>query len=71
MAAVVPKKATTVILLREAGGKGFEVFLLKRHEKARFMGGNYVYPGGRVDGSDADPEIIRGTAYPLPLGPGV
>jgi hypothetical protein len=31
--APVPKKATTVILLREKKPKGFEVFLLKRHMK--------------------------------------
>ena len=46
----IPKKATTVILLRERKSEGFEVFLLKRHEKNSFMGGNYVYPGGRVGG---------------------
>jgi hypothetical protein len=32
--AVIPKKAATVILLRDKKPKGFEVFLLKRHEKA-------------------------------------
>jgi 8-oxo-dGTP pyrophosphatase MutT (NUDIX family) len=55
--APVPKKATTVILLREKKPKGFEVFLLKRHEKSSFMGGNFVYPGGRVDRDDSLPEI--------------
>ncbi len=50
----IPKKAATVILLREIKPEGFEVFLLKRHEKSSFMGGNFVYPwwkgrpGGRV-----------------------
>jgi 8-oxo-dGTP pyrophosphatase MutT (NUDIX family) len=48
----IPKKAATVILLRESKAKGFEIFLLKRHEKSSFMGGNYVYPGGRVDRED-------------------
>jgi 8-oxo-dGTP pyrophosphatase MutT (NUDIX family) len=52
----VPKKATTIILLREKEPKGFEVFLLKRHEKSSFMGGNFVYPGGRVDREDGLPE---------------
>ena len=54
---VIPKKATTVILLRERRPEGFEVFLLKRHEKSSFMGGNYVYPGGRVDREDGILEI--------------
>ena len=53
----IPKKATTVILLRVRKSEGFEVFLLKRHEKSSFMGGNYVYPGGRVDPDDATSEV--------------
>jgi len=53
----VPKKAATVILLRDNDPEGFDVFLLKRHEKSSFMGGNYVYPGGRVDREDGSLEI--------------
>ena len=53
----IPKKAATVILLRDKKPEGFEVFLLKRHEKSSFMGGNYVYPGGRVDRDDGSLEI--------------
>jgi 8-oxo-dGTP pyrophosphatase MutT (NUDIX family) len=55
--AVVPKKAATVILLRNKEPEGFEVFLLKRHEKSSFMGGNFVYPGGRVDRDDGSLKI--------------
>jgi 8-oxo-dGTP pyrophosphatase MutT (NUDIX family) len=54
---VTPKKAATVILLREMKPEGFEIFLLKRHEKSSFMGGNFVYPGGRVDREDGSLEI--------------
>ena len=53
----VPKKAATTILLRNKEPEGFEVFLLKRHEKSSFMGGNYVYPGGRVDREDGSLEM--------------
>jgi len=53
----IPKKATTVILLRNEEPVGFEVFLLKRHEKSSFMGGNFVYPGGRVDREDGSLEL--------------
>ena len=53
----VPKNAATVILLKEKESEGFEVFLLKRHEKSSFMGGNFVYPGGRVDRDDGSLEI--------------
>ncbi|OGQ14055.1 MAG: hypothetical protein A2026_20190 [Deltaproteobacteria bacterium RBG_19FT_COMBO_46_12] len=52
----IPKKAATVILLRDEESIGFEVFLLKRHEKSSFMGGNFVYPGGRVDRGDGSLE---------------
>ena len=54
---VTPKNASTVILLRDQKPEGFEVFLLKRHEKSSFMGGNFVYPGGRVDRDDGSLEI--------------
>jgi 8-oxo-dGTP pyrophosphatase MutT (NUDIX family) len=53
----IPKKAATVILLRQIKPQGFEAFLLKRHEKSSFMGGNFVYPGGRVDRNDGSSEI--------------
>jgi len=54
---VVPKKAATVILLKDKEPEGLEVFLLRRHEKSSFMGGNFVYPGGRVDRDDGSLEI--------------
>ena len=53
---VIPKNAATVILLRDQEPDGFEAFLLRRHEKSSFMGGNYVYPGGRVDRNDGSEE---------------
>lgn len=55
---VEPRKAATVILLRDKTGEGVEVFLLRRHEKNAFMGGNFVYPGGRVDRGDWDPAFF-------------
>jgi len=57
MMAIIPKNAATVILLRDKEPEGLEVFLLKRHEKSSFMGGNFVYPGGRVDRDDGSLEI--------------
>ena len=57
MMAVIPKMASTVILLRDKGPDEFEVFLLRRHEKSSFMAGNFVYPGGRVDRDDGSLEI--------------
>lgn len=57
----IPKKAATVILLRDREPIGVEVFLLKRHEKSSFMGGNFVYPGGRVDREDGSFELCAFT----------
>jgi 8-oxo-dGTP pyrophosphatase MutT (NUDIX family) len=47
----LPRQAATVILLR-GGAEGLEVLLCKRTERARFMGGVWVFPGGAVDASD-------------------
>ncbi|MEM9404927.1 MAG: NUDIX domain-containing protein [Acidobacteriota bacterium] len=43
--------AATVLLLRD-GSDGLEVFMEKRHIKSDFVGGAYVFPGGRVDPED-------------------
>lgn len=53
-----PKLASTVMLLRDLpSGGGIEVFLVKRSGKSSFMGGAYVFPGGKVDDDDASAEI--------------
>jgi 8-oxo-dGTP pyrophosphatase MutT (NUDIX family) len=48
-----PRQAATVILLR-GGDEELEVLLVKRTEKARFMGGVWVFPGGAVDEEDGE-----------------
>lgn len=50
-AATPPRQAATVILLR-GGAQTLEVLLVKRTEKAKFMGGVWVFPGGAVDEDD-------------------
>jgi 8-oxo-dGTP pyrophosphatase MutT (NUDIX family) len=47
----LPRQAATVILLR-GGERALEVLLVKRTERARFMGGVWVFPGGAVDEGD-------------------
>lgn len=47
-----PRPAATVVMLRDAND-GIEVFLLKRHGLSDVLGGAYVFPGGKVDLSDA------------------
>jgi 8-oxo-dGTP pyrophosphatase MutT (NUDIX family) len=48
-----PRQAATVILLR-GGASTLEVLLVKRTERARFMGGVWVFPGGSVDERDGE-----------------
>ncbi|KOS54774.1 NUDIX hydrolase [Rhodococcus rhodochrous] len=53
LAAAVPlKDASTVILVRD-GDRGVEVFLLQRVRGMAFAGGMTVFPGGGVDPSDS------------------
>jgi ribonuclease/clavin/mitogillin len=57
-AAVIPKDAAAVILLRqETDPQNPEVFWVKRSEKLAFLGGFYAFPGGQVDLSDADARV--------------
>jgi len=49
--AAEPRDAATVLLLRDADD-GFEVYLVRRHQKSGFMGGAHVFPGGTVDAVD-------------------
>jgi 8-oxo-dGTP pyrophosphatase MutT (NUDIX family) len=51
------RDAATVILLRDRTEGPYEVFLMRRHRDQVFMGGAYVFPGGRLDQADADPEL--------------
>lgn len=48
-----PRAAASVILLRE-GNAGVEIYLLRRHRKAKFMSSSYVFPGGIADEGEDD-----------------
>lgn len=55
-----PLPAASVVLLRHGGTHGrraLEVLLLKRTEKARFMPGVWVFPGGALDPEDGEDEM--------------
>ncbi len=57
LAASVPvRPAATVMLVRD-GEAGLEVFMLQRTGSAAFARHAYVFPGGRVDGTDHGPEF--------------
>ena len=49
------RPAATVIVLRPGGEDpgAFEVLMVRRNRAVAFMGGAYVFPGGRVDAGDA------------------
>jgi 8-oxo-dGTP pyrophosphatase MutT (NUDIX family) len=52
------REAATVVLLRDAP-EGLEVFMVKRHGLSDVLGGAYVFPGGKVDRADTDPQFIE------------
>ncbi|MER5727417.1 NUDIX hydrolase [Streptomyces sp. NPDC002138] len=56
---VAPKRAATVMLLRddEGSGAGPAVHMLRRRTSMAFAGGAYAYPGGGVDPRDEDHRI--------------
>lgn len=53
----VARPAATIVLLRD-GRDDLEVLLMRRSRNAGFVPGAYVFPGGRVDGADATPDVI-------------
>ncbi len=77
--ATVPRQAASIILLR-GGSQALEVLLVKRTEKARFMGGVWVFPGGGVDAHEGEGDAAHrlaavrelveeaGVALPDPAG---
>lgn len=53
-AAVEPRDAATLLLVRDAAGGGIEIFCVERSKESRFMGGAIVFPGGKLDPGDRD-----------------
>ncbi|MEW5630673.1 NUDIX hydrolase [Streptomyces hydrogenans] len=58
---VTPRRAATVLLLRDAD-TGPEVHILRRRTSMAFAGGAYAYPGGGVDPRDEQPVRWAGPA---------
>ncbi|MGH3647663.1 MAG: NUDIX hydrolase [Micromonosporaceae bacterium] len=54
--AVTPKRAATVVLLRD-GGDGLEAYTIRRVASMAFASGMHAFPGGAVDPRDADGEL--------------
>jgi 8-oxo-dGTP pyrophosphatase MutT (NUDIX family) len=53
--------SATVVLLRDIGGERLETLMLRRNSKLAF-GGMWVFPGGRVDAVESDPDDLVGSA---------
>lgn len=51
-----PRPAATVVLLRD-GDQGIEVLMLRRAAQSDVLGGAFVFPGGKLDEADSDPEL--------------
>lgn len=71
---VQPKDAATIILVRsvasDAAHPEIEVFCVERSKQSKFMGGVLVFPGGKVDPQDLDPEwdgLIHGVKDPYAI----
>jgi len=56
-----PLDSATVILVRDSSQGQYKVLLMRRHRDQGFMGGAFVFPGGRLDEGDCDPDLIRYT----------
>jgi 8-oxo-dGTP pyrophosphatase MutT (NUDIX family) len=64
MSVSTARPAATVVVARDRDDRSaFDVLMLRRNDKVAFMGGAYVFPGGRVDERDAAPGEDR-----LPAG---
>ncbi len=44
--------ATTVVIMRDKEADGIEVLMVLRNPDLKFMGGSWVFPGGRIEDSD-------------------
>ena len=53
-AAAEPRDSAAVILVRTAEANRLEVLLVRRHRKASFMSGAYVFPGGIAEQGEDD-----------------
>jgi 8-oxo-dGTP pyrophosphatase MutT (NUDIX family) len=58
---VEPKPAASVVIVRTSASgapEPLEVWMVRRHESMKFLGGYYAFPGGRVDTADASLDAL-------------
>jgi 8-oxo-dGTP pyrophosphatase MutT (NUDIX family) len=56
---VLPRFASTVVLLRPDENGSFEILLTRRPPEMRFLGGFYVFPGGTVHKEDYSTRVLE------------
>jgi len=49
---VPPSPAATLVLVRDRPTGGVEVLLIQRHPRSKFAGGDFVFPGGKIETDD-------------------
>jgi 8-oxo-dGTP pyrophosphatase MutT (NUDIX family) len=57
----VPRPAASVVIVRDAAAgapEPLEVWMIRRHQSMKFLGGYYAFPGGRVDAADGAAEAL-------------
>ena len=56
-----PRPAATVLLIRaepESTEEDFSLFFVRRNAQSAFMANAYVFPGGKVEPSDSEPDLL-------------
>jgi|SRR5919108_71659 8-oxo-dGTP pyrophosphatase MutT (NUDIX family) len=56
---VPARDASTVVVVRPDGNRGFQILLTQRPAQMRFLGGYYVFPGGTVRSEDYSPNVLE------------
>ncbi len=54
-----PFDASTVILVRSHPKESIQVLLVRRHQNQSFMPDVYVFPGGKLEKDDCDPDLEK------------
>jgi len=54
-----PSKASTIVLVRPSENRRFEIFMTRRPNQMRFLGGFFVFPGGTVQQEDSSQEMFE------------
>lgn len=67
---VTPLPAATLALLRDRPEGGVEVLLIQRHHASKFAGGDFVFPGGKIETDDMPPDAADWCVGPTPAETG-